>query len=364
MILFAFWCFCISIEELIDVSLMGDKHIEFSAGESYSVGFDNPYGLFIPRIYENCMIQFMAQNPKTDDMINDSITFTDNEIAATLFFAKWKGKVTITASQQEKLSFSWITFPSNCDYFYFDNNFFSDINLSVANGSLCYHNSAELPAIYEIDYPDDFHNFENVSLDIFDETGKINSIHGNEKFKFVFNKTTVIQLNNKNNDIFTLNLKVKSNAQSNQYPNPFKGFLQNDIPSFLFLKNLPTKKQKSLSVTFSVIGIASVCVIMFIIIVIIYRRRGEKINAFIENDEFDEQNICLSRDNSSTEKAPGDDDVNLHFEDIIFRDQLRNRYIEEAEGYPDNHYQPPKEGIDAPTANELNNTLDDPNYLP
>ena len=337
-----------------DMNKMGDKTIYMNAGDIYLIKFNDKNGIFVPRDVHNCYVSYQVEkmNERKNGTLDDNLLF--------IFFGDSLGLINITATQNTVISFSWATYPSNCEKIYFENIENNHVEL-LPNSVSCYYNSFPLPMHILIDINISMLNY----LELYNNDGKISTLNKNDNedsIIYILKDPTVFLY--KGIGANNAYIQAKSNNTNYETINMFSNFLNlsnhNDgiIVVYSPITNNENKKLNTVTLLW-IAGISFILIAIIIEIIFVFycKRRCFAYRGDLKDINSKELEIMKieSDDEDSTQSTTKKSDIPA-FKDHFYRD--------DAEGYPEIGYMPAKEGYSIPSADALKSTENDPNRLP
>lgn len=345
-------------------SQKGKEILSLKNGDSLTIHFNKPYGTLIIHEWKDCLFKYDVRCIKDGTNLKNEIMYSDDlhSKIVGLYLHETIGTITFLSFNLTTISFSWITFPQECNLKYIQSVNNGEIKLKQSNigdaSTFCFYSFASAPLQYKIRY-----NISQQQFIKFIQSDYIDSFTINQSGMLdqTYNESSIITISDKIYEAINF-LEITATSLSDESISQvnYNDFISYDNITLIEInipKDRPNDKMKT--TIFSILG----AVIVFLIIVfsfIGFRRRNNK--SIHESPETDSSSEIVSRpptpehiqiEQFQSDSADGFDQYSIH--------NLNDEFALDTEGYPQNDYNPSNVEYEVPQPVLLKTVLNEAN---
>lgn len=354
-----------AVEYTNEGSPIGDETISLRKEDSFTVYFDQPYGILLIRDWKDSIIEYDVTNIKTGSKYKKNKFYSNqiNSVLIGLYLHETVGKVKISTLYSANPSFSWAIFPKDCDIKYVQNVNDGKIQMQKSDikniSAFCFYSSAKSPLRYLINY--DFEASQNYKIDIIQpKSTETFPIHQNGAFDKVFQQPSLVKVSeNLHGNLNFLEIIATSLVNGSSHQSDFREFINYDNITFIAINDYQVNSKKA---KFIIFGILGAIVIIMSATCIVFRFRKKKYGKIEDKETPDSEGSILSRpptpehiqiEQFQSDSADGDDQFAIN--------NNKDEFELDYEGYPQNDYNPSNVEYVAPKPVLLKTVLNEVN---
>lgn len=362
-LLFSLLSLLFAYEYNIIDSQKGEETLSLNNGDSLTIHFNKPYGTLIIHDWKDCLFKYDVRSIKDGTNLKNEIMYSDDlkSKIVGLYLHETIGTITFLSFNLTTISFSWVTFPQECNLKYVQSVKNGEIKLKQSNignaYTFCFYSFASAPLQYKIRY-----NISQQQFIKFIQSNYIDSFTINQSgmLNQTYNESSIITISDKIYEAINF-LEITASSLSDESISQvnYNDFISYDNITLIEinLKNGPNDKMKT--TIFSILG-AVIVALIIIFSFIGFRRRN--IKSIHESPETDSSSEIVSRpptpehiqiEQFQSDSADGLDQDSIH--------NLNDEFALDYEGYPQNDYNPSNVEYEVPKPVLLKTVLNEAN---